>query len=105
MSDNVLPEAEAFAELESLVRSLGEELASFRRRALTAEARLKTIEAATRTGDLFSEERLATAERENAELRSRLGGAAEQTRQMLEQVRFLRQQQQQKQHPTRGGER
>jgi hypothetical protein len=37
-------------------------------------------------------------------LRSRLGGAAEQTRQVLEQVRFLRQQQQ-KQQPARGSER
>ena len=51
MSDNeqpsapasVRPELASFRELELLVRHLGDELASFRRRALTAEARLKAI--------------------------------------------------------------
>ena len=94
MSDSVPPDVATFAELEQLVHGLGEELASFRRRALQAEARLKSIEAATRTGDLFSEERLEKAERENVDLNARLEGAAEQTRQVLSQVRFLRQQQQ-----------
>lgn len=40
-------------------------------------------------------ERVGVLERENATLRQRLDGAAERTRQLLERVRFLRQQQQQ----------
>ena len=94
MSDSVPLDVAVFAELEQLVHGLGEELASFRRRALQAEARLRSIEESTRTGDLFSEERLEKAERENVDLNARLEGAAEQTRQVLAQVRFLRQQQQ-----------
>ena len=44
MSDSVRPEIAAFAELEQLVKHLGDELAAFRRRALQAEARLKGLE-------------------------------------------------------------
>lgn len=91
-SDNELPEAEsAFADLEKLVHHLGEELASFRRRALQAEARVKALESspgATRT----SPERIEKLERENASLKMRLETARGRTRQMLERVRFLRQQ-------------
>lgn len=91
-SDNELPEAEsAFADLEKLVQHLGDELASFRRRALQAEARVKALEGspgATRT----SPERIDKLERENANLRVRLEKARGRTRQMLDRVRFLRQQ-------------
>jgi len=91
-SDNELPEAEAaFADLERLVHHLGDELASFRRRALQAEARVKALESspgATRT----SPERIEKLERENANLKMRLETARARTRQMLERVRFLRQQ-------------
>lgn len=82
----------AFADLERLVSHLGEELASFRRRAIQAEARVKALEAspgATRT----SPERIAKLERENANLKVRLEKARGRTRQMLDRVRFLRQQQ------------
>ena len=46
MSDhgNERPELSAFRDLESLVHHLVEELASFRRRALRAEARLRELE-------------------------------------------------------------
>jgi hypothetical protein len=91
-SDNELPESEAaFADLERLVHHLGDELASFRRRALQAEARVKALESspgATRT----SPERIEKLERENASLKMRLETARGRTRQMLERVRFLRQQ-------------
>ncbi|HYN81009.1 MAG TPA: hypothetical protein VES88_05865 [Gemmatimonadaceae bacterium] len=91
-SDSELPESEAaFADLEKLVHHLGDELASFRRRALQAEARVKALEAspgATRT----SPERIEKLERENASLKMRLETARGRTRQMLERVRFLRQQ-------------
>lgn len=91
-SDSELPESEAaFADLEKLVHHLGDELASFRRRALQAESRVKALEAspgATRT----SPERIEKLERENASLKMRLETARGRTRQMLERVRFLRQQ-------------
>ena len=92
MSDSARPDLTSFRELEQLVRALGEELAAFRRRALHAESRLKALEAASPTGDLFSHERLAAVETENAELRRRLELATERTQQMIAQLRFLRQQ-------------
>lgn len=81
----------AFTDLERLVHHLGDELASFRRRALNAEARVKALEGtpgAART----SPERIEKLERENATLKARLERARGRTRQMLDRVRFLRQQ-------------
>ncbi len=91
MSDSVRPEVAAFAELEQLVKHLGDELASFRRRALQAEARLKTLESAGVRG-VVSPERVHYLERENAGLTSRLDAARARTQQMIDRVRFLRQQ-------------
>ena len=85
-SDSAQPEAKAFKELEQLVRHLGEELASFRRRALHAEARVKEFENAG--GGLAS----AELTRENAELRARVDAATVKTRQLLDRMRFVRQQ-------------
>ena len=95
MSDHVslehTPEQEAFAELSRLVRHLGDELAGYRKRALTAEARLKQLDAlAAETG--VNPERAHVLEAENAVLRQRLDAARERTRKMLARVRFLRQQ-------------
>ena len=92
MSDSALPEFASFHELEQLVRNLGEELAAFRTRALSAERRLKALVAASGPADLFSHERLAAAEQENAELKRRLAAAMERTNQVGAQLRFLRQQ-------------
>ncbi len=83
--------AAAYAELEILVRRLGEELATFRKRAQAAEARLKAL-GATPAGDATAEERLSALEAENARLRDRLEEAAGKTRAMLDRARFLRQQ-------------
>lgn len=109
-----------FAELERVVRLMTEELASFRRRALQAEGRVRELEdalvaaelradeAAARTGraaapealpteqpEALDGERVQALEQENTTLRARLEGATERTRQLLERVRFLRQQQEQ----------
>jgi hypothetical protein len=92
VSDSAPPDVAAFRELEQLVHHLGEELATFRRRAINAESRLKRLESMSRDVAGVSLERLAEAERENAELKKRLGTATERTRQMLDRVRFLRQQ-------------
>jgi uncharacterized protein involved in exopolysaccharide biosynthesis len=91
VSDSVRPEVAAFAELEQLVKHLGDELASFRRRALQAEARLKSLET-TGVKGVVSPERVQFLERENAGLNKRLQTARERTQQMIDRVRFLRQQ-------------
>jgi hypothetical protein len=85
-------DAAAFAELEELVRALGEELSRFRKRALTAEGKLRRLEADGASADLFSADRMTTLEAENRELRARLELAVGRTRAMLDRVRFLRQQ-------------
>jgi hypothetical protein len=91
VSDSVRPEIAAFAELEQLVKHLGDELASFRRRALQAEARLKSLES-TGVKGVVSPERVQFLERENAGLSTRLEAARTRTQQMIDRVRFLRQQ-------------
>ena len=90
MSDSVRPE-KAFAELQQLVRHLGDELTAFRRRALKAEAKVKEIDSASAVGSV-SPQRIQKLERENAALAKRLSSARTRTRQMVERVRFLRQQ-------------
>ena len=96
MSDSERPEIAAFRDLEQLVRHLGDELAGFRRRALLAESRLRELENEDRAPEVAHEraldERVTELEHENAVLRARLASATERTRQMLERVRFIRQQ-------------
>jgi len=91
VSDSVRPEISAFAELEQLVKHLGDELASFRRRAMQAEARLKSLES-TGVKGVVSPERVQFLERENAGLTTRLDAARARTQQIIDRVRFLRQQ-------------
>ena len=100
MSDREQADAVAFRELDALVRNLGDELASMRRRALLAEARLKELESAGGDGPVRPKlaDRIARLERENAKLRERLDKAKERSKVMLDRVHFLRQQAQ-----TRGG--
>ena len=96
MSDNVRPEIAAFRELETLVRHLGDELAGFRRRALLAEARVRELEGqGTAPGmqqQLELSDRVTQLEHENAALKGRLEAATARTKQMLDRVRFIRQQ-------------
>lgn len=121
MSDSARPDLAAFRELEQLIRALGDEMAGWRRRAHEAEARLKATEerlarqapaqpaAATaaaspaaagsgRAGqgaDTGATSQLVAAlQRENQDLRLRLEAARQRTRQLLDRVRFLRQQHQ-----------
>jgi hypothetical protein len=96
MSDSERPEIVAFRDLEQLVRHLGDELAGFRRRALLAESRLRDLETEEQAPDVTQQraldDRVTELEHENAVLRARLESATERTRQMLERVRFIRQQ-------------
>jgi hypothetical protein len=84
-------ELRAFEELRQLVRRVSEELATFRRRAHAAEARVRDVEA-LHAGEPVSFGRVEALERENAELRRRLAAATSRTRDVLDQVRFIRQQ-------------
>ena len=98
MSDRERPELEAFEELQTVVRRLSEELAGFRRRALTAESRLRDLESVSEDGGVAPaevitlREQVTALEQENAALRGRLDAAAGRTKQMLDRVHFLRQQ-------------
>jgi hypothetical protein len=96
MSDSERPEIVAFRDLEQLVRHLGDELAGFRRRALLAESRLRELESEETAPDAKQQraldQRVTELEHENAVLRGRLESASERTRQVLERVRFIRQQ-------------
>lgn len=86
-------------ELETLVHHLADELAGFRRRALVAEARLKEVEGfEAGAASLELAQRVTELERENERMKERLEAATSRARQMLERVRFLRQQ-------AQGGER
>jgi hypothetical protein len=103
MSGNERPELRAYRELETLVRHLGEELAVFRRRALSAEGQLKDSGHSTTHGGgggghagkgrgAAHGERLADLETENDTLKTRLDRAEDRVRQVMDRVRFLRQQ-------------
>jgi len=95
MSDNEASELQSFHELEGLVHHLVEELASFRRRALRAEARLRDLEGSATPSDgipVVTSERVVELEQENVSLRERLEGAKGRTKQILDRVHFLRQQ-------------
>jgi hypothetical protein len=92
-SDNVRPEVAAFRELEAVVRQATRDLAAARRSAdvdILPEPLADGLAPDLRAFDL--ELRLTNLERENELLRERLAAAAARARQMLERVRFLRQQ-------------
>ena len=96
MSDSDRPENIAFRELETLVRHLGDELAGFRRRALLAEARVREWESQGTSPKMQQQhelsDRVTALEHENAALKGRLDAATARTKQMLDRVRFIRQQ-------------
>jgi hypothetical protein len=93
MSAPARPDLSAVRDLEQLVRHLGDELAAFRKRALSAEARLRDVMAADGMAEnVEAAGRLTALDEENAKLRAQLDTARTRTRGMLARVRFLRQQ-------------
>lgn len=90
MSDSERPDLAAFRELAHLIGQLGEEMAGWRRRAQTAEARVKELEAGSTATK--GSRHVASLERENAELRARLDAASDRVKHLLDRTRFLRQQ-------------
>ena len=99
MSANAQADLRPLNELHTLVRHLADDLASFRRRALIAEARLKEVEAQEGgAANLELAARVNQLERDNERLQAKLEAATVRTKQILDRVRFLRQQ-------AQGGER
>ena len=98
MSDSARPDIAAFRELEQLIRALGDEMAAWRRRAHEAESRLRATEDRLARDGTPAQAAAPTApsnaalQRENEELRQRLEAARLRTRQLMDRVRFLRQQ-------------
>ena len=99
MSDNAQADLRRMQELDLLVRHLADDLATFRRRALIAEARLKEVE--SQDGGIANLElaaRVNQLEHDNERLQTKLDSATTRAKQILDRVRFLRQQ-------AQGGER
>lgn len=92
MSDHAHPDSDAFTELARLVRHLGEELAAYRKRAHSAESRLRTLDEQVAQVVGVTPARVLELERENSELRRRVAEARERTEKVLTRVRFLKQQ-------------
>lgn len=95
MSDSVRPDLAALRELEQLIGALGDEMAAWRRRAHEAEARCRELEVRLESAESEESQPAGAAtdvERENEELRRRLEAARIRTRQLLDRLRFLRQQ-------------
>jgi hypothetical protein len=91
MSEQERPDVAAYRDLETVIRRLVDELAGFRKRALSAEAKLKGYETAGGPG-AKSGARLAKLEEENVRLRAQVERVQTSGKSMLERVRFLRQQ-------------
>ena len=86
------PDLEALRELEDVLRLLTEELAGWRRRALTAESRVAES-ARFADGDGGGAARIEALEEENRGLERRLVSARGQVQEILGRLRFLEQQQ------------
>ena len=90
------PDLRALEELERVLRHVGEELAAWRRRALTAEAELQEARAhgGVVAGPELKEarQRVVELETENQALRQRIDAAKERLRVLASRLSFLEQQ-------------
>ena len=91
MSDSERPDVAALKELEQVIHALGDEMAAWRRRAHEAEARLKEV-APGALKHLGTGPGIDALEAENKDLKHRLDAAKKRTKQLLDRIRFLRQQ-------------
>lgn len=85
------PDLDALRELEEVLRHLADELGAWRRRALTAEARLAEL-ARIQEGGGSAMLRLRELEEENTGLERRLGSARNQLSELVGRLGFLEQQ-------------
>lgn len=84
------PEFDALDELEAVLRNLTDELASWRKRALKAEA--QRTELGEDHDVVGSRERILNLESENRELEQRLETARQRVADLLNRLRFLEEQ-------------
>jgi predicted RNase H-like nuclease (RuvC/YqgF family) len=91
VSDSERPDVAALKELEQVIHALGDEMAAWRRRAHEAEARLKEV-APGALKNLGTGPGIDALEAENKDLKHRLDAAKKRTKQLLDRIRFLRQQ-------------
>jgi hypothetical protein len=90
---------DAAEELSALVKALGDELTTFRQRALKAEARVKELESAGGAELVDLSARIGQLETENQSLLAKIDVASTRTEGLLDRVRFTRQQQEQTGEP------
>jgi predicted RNase H-like nuclease (RuvC/YqgF family) len=91
VSNSERPDVAAYQELEQLIHALGDEMAAWRRRAHEAEAKLKEV-APGALKNLRTGPGIDALEKENHELKRQIDAAKKRTKQLLERIRFLRQQ-------------
>lgn len=91
MSDSARPEWEALDQLEAVLKKVSEELASWRRRALKAEAN-RGLNGEESTADEETLDRIADLESENGDLRGRVKTAREKSNVLVTRLRFLEEQ-------------
>ncbi len=84
------PEFRALAELETVIRHLTGELASWRRRALKAEA--QRAELGEDHDAVAARERILDLQGRNGELEARLAAARDRVEQLMVRLRFLEEQ-------------
>lgn len=90
MSSDARPDLAALGELERVLGHLSEELAAWRRRALTAET--QRSELGLDTDIVAARERVIELEDENTEFKRRLEGARARVVELLARLRFLEEQ-------------
>ena len=91
MLDSARPEWDALDQLEDVLKNVSEELASWRRRALKAEASRGTNGDGS-TADAETLDHVADLESENGDLRGRVKIAREKTNVLVSRLRFLEEQ-------------
>lgn len=90
MSDSASPEFTALAGLEDVIRHVSDELASWRRRALKAEAERGGLGP---DHDVVAlKERIVSLEGQNSEMTQRLEAARSRLQDLLKRLRFLEEQ-------------
>jgi predicted nuclease with TOPRIM domain len=90
VSNEERPEFQALEELREVLTALSTELASWRRRALTAEAEQTQLQLDADV--VASRERLVGLQSENAELKQRLEAAHNRVSELISRLRFLEEQ-------------
>ncbi|HUF29275.1 MAG TPA: hypothetical protein VMM77_01335 [Gemmatimonadaceae bacterium] len=97
-SNHERPEESAILELEIVLRAVGEEMVTLRRRAQVAESRVRELERGEQlalhnmSSGPPADVRVTDLEKENGELRGRLESARDRAAQLADRLRFLRQQ-------------